>query len=85
MSIPPLDPARTRRALSLTVEPLPDGAYQVEGGAEPHIVERDLNGWICDCADQRFNRGVCKHRLAVHISQRLDPRVVDALRSVVDA
>ena len=50
-----LDPGRTRRALGLTCERLTDGRYQVEGGAEPHIVERTANGSSCDCPDQRFN------------------------------
>ncbi len=79
-----LDPVRTRRALGLTCEPLDGGRYRVVGGAEPHIVERTANGSSCDCPDQRFNGGVCKHRVAVHLHQRLDGRVLDALRSVAE-
>ena len=80
-----LDPARTRRALSLTVEALTDGRYRVGGGAGEHVVQHGDGGWTCSCPDSRFNGGVCKHRLARYLYQWLDPRVVDALRSVADA
>ena len=78
-----LDPGRTRKALSLHVEPLEDGRYRVVGGAAEHRVNLTGAGWRCDCADARFNGGVCKHRVARYLSERLDSRVLDALRSAV--
>ena len=81
-----LDPARVRRAISLTVTELGDGVFSVVGGAEPHVVERDGGVWSCDCPDSRFNGGQpCKHRFAAHIHTRLDRRVIAALRAAVGA
>lgn len=73
-----LDPARVRRALDLDVQTLAPGAYRVTGGAAPHFVR----GRQCDCADARFYRGPCKHRMAAYLHDRLDVRVRDALRSL---
>ena len=81
-----VDPGRVRRSLTLTCEPLADGRYLVVGGVGEHVVQRDARGWRCDCLDARFNRGrPCKHRLAAHIHTRLDRRVVNALRSALEA
>ena len=80
-----VDPARTGRALALRVERVSVGRYHVDGGAQAHIVRRGASGWSCDCADSKFNPGPCKHRLARYLYVRLDQRVVEALRSVVDA
>ena len=80
-----IDVGRTRRALSLDVEPLGDGAFRVRGGAAEHVVEHDGDGWRCDCPDSQFNGGVCKHRVARYLHDRLDSRVRDALAAAVGA
>jgi hypothetical protein len=72
-----VDPARVARALHLDVEPLGPGAYRVSGGREPHVVR----GTDCDCADARFHRGPCKHRIAIHVAT-LHPAVRSALRKI---
>ena len=70
-----IDPGRVRRALHLDVQPTEDG-WLVTGGSAPHVVR----GRVCDCADARFHRGPCKHRVATYLHLQLDPRVRDALR-----
>ena len=79
-----LDPARLRRALSLNVEELDGSAFVVTGGSEPHTVRHTPTGWSCDCADARFHKGPCKHRLAAYLTRRLDTRVRQALCVAVD-
>ena len=79
-----LDPARLRRALPLSVEELDGSAFVVTGGSQPHTVRHTLTGWRCDCADARFHRGACKHRMAVYLARRLDRRIREALCGAVD-
>ena len=80
-----VDPARLIRALSLDVTESTDGRFIVTGGSAEHTVRHDGNGWACDCADSQFNHGrACKHRLARHLSDRLDTQVLEALRIVAN-
>jgi len=78
---PTVDPGRTRRALSLQVEELEDGAFLVSGGAQPHVVQ----GRRCDCTDAVYFGGPCKHRMAVYLHRQLDARVRAALLQAVGA
>ena len=81
-----LDPARTRRALSLNVTPLADGRYRVAGGQAPHSVTTAEVPWECDCADARYgSAGRCKHVVAVYFDRQLDSRVRDALQTALEA
>ena len=45
---------RLARAVWLDVRGMGPGRYQVTGGAESHIVQKELEGWSCDCADSVF-------------------------------
>lgn len=81
-----LDPGRTRRALSLRVEPLIDGEYVVSGGREPHTVTTSTRPWACDCRDATYRPDVrCKHTTAVYFDRQLAGTVRDALRSALGA
>ena len=85
MNATTVDPARVIRALMLTVTEAPEGQFIVTGGSAEHTVRHDGYGGACDCADSQFNHGrACKHRLARHLSDRLDTQVLEALRIVAN-
>ena len=81
-----LEPARTRRALSLMVEPRAGGEYIVSGGAGPHTVITSELPWTCDCRDSAFRPDVrCKHILGTYLHRQLAPAMRAALRSALGA
>ena len=84
-----IDPKTWRRGLRrlahavwLDVRGMVPGRYQVTGGAEPHIVQKELDGWSCDCDDSVFGGGWCKHAMAVRLVHG-DRNVVRALRLLI--
>ena len=80
-----VDPMRVARALWLAVEKKSDGSWIVSGGSAPHRVVRLPDALECDCSDTVPADGPCKHRLAVHLTSRLRPEVLAALRALVPA
>jgi hypothetical protein len=80
-----LDPARVRRALSLTLRELTESEYVVTGGQEPHTVTTAEMAWACDRADARYHTGPCKHVLASYLHRQLDSRVRDARSAALGA
>lgn len=76
-----IDARRLRRALSLHVEVLDDGAALVTGGSRPHVVRAR----VCDCEDSRYHAGPCKHRAAAYLHAQLHPAVRAALREALSS
>ena len=54
------------KAKSLSVAKITPSKWYVVGGSEPHVVEKILNEWECDCLAFRWNN-TCSHILAVEI------------------
>ena len=82
MSTQDVDLRRLARAVYLDVQGMGPGRYQVSGGAEPHSVLTQGDGWGCDCADFQFARGACKHTLAVRLVSG-DPTLIESLRLLI--
>ena len=75
---------RLARCLWLDVEGVGPGHYKVTGGAEPHTVQKQPDGWRCDCIDYAVRGPGCKHTLAVKLRCG-DERVIRALRFLAPA
>lgn len=72
--------ARLARAVHLDCERIGNGAWQVTGGANAHVVGEDASS--CDCFDHAQRSATCKHMLAVRL--RLgDADTLAALRLLV--
>lgn len=76
------DLRRLARAVHLDVQGMGPGRYRVTGGAEPHSVLKQADGWGCDCADFQFAGGFCKHVVAVRLVAG-DPKAIRALRLLI--
>lgn len=76
------DLRRLGRAIHLDVTGMGPGLYRVSGGAEPHTVQKQPEGWSCDCADAAYGCGWCKHVLAVGLANG-DRKVRRALRLLI--
>ena len=80
-----IDPARLRRALTLTAKRIDRGRYEVSGGKTVHYVDLiDPVMERCDCADFTWRQVVCQHLLACLLREG-DERVVAAVGLLVAA
>ena len=82
MSTQDVDLRRLARAVHLDVHGTGPGRYEVSGGAEPHSVLKQADGWGCDCADFQFAGGFCKHVLVVRLVSG-DRTLIESLRLLI--
>ena len=76
------DLKRLARNARPDVQRVGPGLFRVNGDALPHLVEKHIDGWSCDCSDFASHGGSCMHVLKVRMASG-DRKILRALRLLI--